>query len=114
MCAYDIKHCQPYYFQSGSIIPIVSGSCAVPGVFKPIVYEGKYLVDGGVYDNLPIDPHPDSAFMIASHVNPFNLRFQNTAQGVVGRAVRILISRNIEEQSKQCDLFIEPPKLASL
>ena len=31
-------------------------SMAVPGVAPPIAYEGELLCDGGVVDNLPIEP----------------------------------------------------------
>ena len=40
---------------SGSVAKAVSGSCAVPGIFKPVVYNDMHLVDGGLRNNLPID-----------------------------------------------------------
>ena len=37
-------------------IPIaVRASCAYPGVFKPVILEGRYLVDGGVTSPLPVE-----------------------------------------------------------
>ena len=33
----------------------VHARCSVPGIFEPVYMEGRYLVDGGVVDNLPVD-----------------------------------------------------------
>lgn len=38
----------------GALIPALCGSSAVPGVFKPFSYLGRYLVDGGAVDPVPV------------------------------------------------------------
>ena len=38
----------------GLLIPALSGSAAVPGVFKPVPYLGRYLIDGGAVDPVPV------------------------------------------------------------
>ncbi|MEO5890077.1 MAG: patatin-like phospholipase family protein [Ferruginibacter sp.] len=40
----------------GLISKMVRASIAIPGVFPPVVIDGQLHVDGGVVDNLPIDP----------------------------------------------------------
>ncbi|MCB9993265.1 MAG: patatin-like phospholipase family protein [Hyphomicrobiaceae bacterium] len=40
---------------SGPLIPAISGSVAIPSVFKPVHYEGRVLVDGSVVNPLPLD-----------------------------------------------------------
>jgi NTE family protein len=39
----------------GSVARAVHASSAIPGVFEPVLHDGKLLVDGGVVDNIPID-----------------------------------------------------------
>lgn len=51
----DIKTGNEIDFSSGDIVPIICGSCAIPGVFYPVHYDGKVLVDGGVTNNIPAD-----------------------------------------------------------
>lgn len=34
-------------------------SCAIPGLLPPVLHEGELLVDGGVIDNLPVQPMLD-------------------------------------------------------
>ncbi len=40
-------------FGGGELIPPIMASSAVPGVFNPVFYKGRYLVDGGVVDPIP-------------------------------------------------------------
>ncbi len=39
--------------EKGDLISAVRASCAIPGVFVPVEYEGKLLIDGGVIANMP-------------------------------------------------------------
>jgi len=38
----------------GPLIPALCGSAAVPGLFKPVAYFGRHLVDGGTVDPIPV------------------------------------------------------------
>jgi NTE family protein len=42
-------------FDSGPIIPAVAASFALPGIFRPVVQDGRVLVDGGSVNPLPYD-----------------------------------------------------------
>jgi NTE family protein len=42
-------------FKAGPIIPAVAASFALPGIFKPVVMDGRVLVDGGSVNPLPYD-----------------------------------------------------------
>lgn len=53
--AVDIRSGQEIHFASGDLAPIITGSCAIPGVFCPVKYRNMLLVDGGVSNNIPAD-----------------------------------------------------------
>ena len=38
---------------SGDLATAIRASCAIPGVFAPVEYDGKLLIDGGVVANVP-------------------------------------------------------------
>ncbi|CAN5586495.1 patatin-like phospholipase family protein [soil metagenome] len=38
---------------SGDLAEAIRASCAIPGVFAPVEYDGKILIDGGVVANVP-------------------------------------------------------------
>lgn len=42
-------------FETGELIPAVKASMAVPGLFAPVAYEDRLLVDGGTVNPLPYD-----------------------------------------------------------
>ena len=51
----DAKTGKEIVFDSGNLAKAVAGSCAVPGVFYPVVYNNMTLIDGGVMNNIPAD-----------------------------------------------------------
>ncbi len=51
----DAKTGKEVVFDSGLLSKAVAGSCAVPGVFYPVVYNNMTLIDGGVMNNIPAD-----------------------------------------------------------
>lgn len=54
--ALDIQSGDEVIFQSGSLAEAVQASCAIPGIFPPFIKENRVLVDGGVIDNIPLEP----------------------------------------------------------
>lgn len=53
--ATDIVTGDKVVFSEGDMALAIRASMSVPGVFAPVRYQGRLLVDGGVVDNLPID-----------------------------------------------------------
>jgi len=50
--ATDLRSGEPVIFRKGSIRDAVRASTSIPGVFVPVAFENKLLVDGGVLGNL--------------------------------------------------------------
>ncbi len=42
-------------FRSGPVQPAVAGSAAIPGLIRPVLHEGRVLIDGGAINPLPFD-----------------------------------------------------------
>ncbi len=53
--AADIETGRPAVLAAGDLATAMRASMAVPGVFAPVPWEGRLLVDGGIARNLPID-----------------------------------------------------------
>jgi NTE family protein len=41
-------------FDKGKVVDAVMASTAIPGVFKPMIINDEFLVDGGVVENVPV------------------------------------------------------------
>jgi NTE family protein len=52
-------------FTEGPLVPALAASMAIPGLFRPVVIDGRVYVDGGVAANLPIEALPDDMPVIA-------------------------------------------------
>lgn len=42
-------------FREGEVAPAARASSTIPGIFDPVEYRHRYLVDGGLFDNIPSD-----------------------------------------------------------
>ncbi|GAB3195543.1 NTE family protein [Pontibacter aydingkolensis] len=101
------------YFSTGKLIQPLLASSAVPILYRPILFEGKLLNDGGLLNNLPVDPlHTNCDFKIAVHVNPINHQAQITnIRSMVERTLLLAINNNVKLRMHLCDLLIEPQEL---
>jgi len=52
--ATDLQTGREVWFQSGSLLEAVRASIALPGLFSPVLHQGRWLVDGGLVDPLPV------------------------------------------------------------
>lgn len=113
--ATDIYAGEAVFFQSGELARPVLASCCLPGLFAPMEYEGKYLVDGGVLNNMPVGPLIGKVdFMIGVHCNPFKLqRPPQSTREVVSRSLILAVHAKTKKLFEKCDLLIESPLLGN-
>lgn len=52
--ATDIVHGQQVVLRTGPVISAVRASISVPGIFTPVNVRGRYLVDGGLINMVPV------------------------------------------------------------
>lgn len=51
--ACDLETGEEIVLKDGDLIEAVRASCAIPGVFAPVLRDGRMLIDGGVIANVP-------------------------------------------------------------
>jgi len=52
--ATDLHSGQEIWLREGRVSTAISASIAVPGLFRPVLYDGRYLVDGSVVNPIPV------------------------------------------------------------
>ncbi len=108
--AADLRDGSVVVLGSGDLARAVRASMAVPGVFSPVVIDGRTLVDGGIADNLPTAQARalGASYIIASDVLQPELDELPTSRVAIGvRALRLLIE-NASPPGPEPDVFIAP------
>jgi NTE family protein len=111
--ATDLNHGKAVYFSKGDLITTVIASSSIPVLFKPVIINKIYYVDGGVLDNLPIKPIENKCRrIIGSFVNPAG--YEESMSGLIKIAVRTFMldqTKEAEGKAGRFDLFIAPDEL---
>ncbi len=53
--ASDIVHGEEVVFTMGNIMRAIKASCSLPGLFTPVVWGDKILIDGGLFNIIPVE-----------------------------------------------------------
>ncbi len=113
VCITDFVNEKPLYLSQGDIQKLIVASCAIPWVFDTIEYEDTILVDGWIFDNMPVS-HSRGLPIIASHVNPRIFDKINPTKDIATRSIEMMMSRDVAQHAQECELFFEPQELTSI
>ncbi len=115
VAATDLEHGGQHIIHEGELIPVLMAAMAIPVVFPAVAIEGVFHVDGGLSNNLPVEPFMHrKQDVIAVYVNPLP-PFKPGRRSMIGTLDRVwhLNFREMVTRSAQgCHLFIEPPELS--
>jgi len=110
--AVDLKTGQREVMTSGPIRDAVRASTSVPGIFEPVPYRGKLLVDGGVLGNLPdIARTLGADFVIGVNISKKRSDLSREAPGiltVILESISIMGEEIIRLNRDKFDVLIEP------
>ncbi len=98
-------------FKSGLLAPAVRASISIPGVFHPVEFKGKILVDGAVVAGVPVSiaKQMEGDITIAVNVGFNHTQHQvNNIFDVMSKVMDIMGNRLDEQQTKLADLTITP------
>lgn len=109
----DLNTLRPVIFYGGSIPLAVRASIAIPGIFAPVKYQGHYLVDGAIMENLPAEvAKKDLRSDVVIAVLLPSVEFTDTdvasVVGVFARAFSAGTARNERESVKLANVLLSP------
>ena len=108
----DLKTGKEVDFDYGNVAKVVSGSCAVPGVFTPVVYEDMHLIDGGLRNNVPADVVKKMGANVVFAIDVNHLRGTGTQStstiSVLSSTIGIMMQAKIDKTMECADLIFEP------
>jgi NTE family protein len=105
----DLRTGEAVIFREGDLKMPVRASCSFPGMFVPIEYNGRLLIDGVVVGSVPVMALRGMDLVVAVNVqsNGFPQKPRSLFE-VVGESFRI--AQNLAQSTwrDHCDLAIEP------
>ncbi len=106
----------PEYWDKGDITTALLCSSSLPFFFEPVCVNGKLYVDGGLMNNLPVEPLIDKCdYIIGVEVNPlWKEKNLNNIVSISLRSFYLAIRSNIEVRKRYCNVFIQPPSLSKI
>lgn len=110
VAATNIRTGKTDYFTGGDLTGALCASSCIPVLFDPVKYNDEFYLDGGILNNLPVEPlKGQNKVIIGCHANPIDPDFNATnARLVMERALLLAISCNAYNRRDDCDFFIEP------
>src|SRR3984957_15376789 len=113
--ATDLESGEAVLLDKGDLAIAMRASISAPGVFAPVDYRGRLLVDGGLAENLPINVARamNADILIVSDVSfPLQSRAQlDSALSISNQMLAILVRKDSDRQRSSLspqDVLIEP------
>lgn len=108
----DVYTGEAIIFRDGDVASAVRASMNLPGIFRPLEYRHRFLVDGGVVDYIPVDAARllGAEWTLASvtETDFTTARPENVLESLL-QVIDIRGSYLSRQQRKQADFLIEPP-----
>ncbi|ESY65141.1 patatin-like phospholipase family protein [Mesorhizobium sp. M0051] len=101
-------------FDDGDLHSALAASAAIPAVFRPVMRDGRLLIDGGIYNPVPFDLiENDADIIIGVDVvgAPVELdRKHPTTVDLIFGATQLMMQSIIANKLKQCrpDILVRP------
>lgn len=100
---------------SGPLFDVVTASSSIPLLFQPVEIGGQLYVDGGLLNNMPVEPiqplcDVTIAVNVMPHVQVANKAVQNVF-GIAQRCFDLSVLANTRPSIALCDLLIEPKEV---
>jgi len=110
IAATDILAGVTVYYSHGELVTPLRASCAYPGLFVPIQYEGRTLVDGFLTAPVPIEGTLllGAEIVIAVFLESGTVQQPRTFTDILSRSYNILQRHSDLAWRAQADIIIEP------
>jgi len=111
ICAADLLSGEPYYFTKGDLGIAIRASCAYPGLFQPVEFEGRLLVDGFLIGPVPVEAARTigAEFVIGVYLGMSGPAPRPKHMGeVLWRSFAIMQQQALQRRDRSADVLICP------
>lgn len=108
----DLTSGKEIVIKKGNLPLAMRTSMAVPGVFQPVYRDGMVLVDGGIFNNFPVDVAKEMGADITIGVDLSTEAFvqpdYNNLMSIANRITFLLGEEKYRKNKKEVDLYMNP------
>jgi NTE family protein len=107
--AADLRTGEEVIFREGELMMPLRASCSFPGLFVPIEYRGRLLIDGAIVNSVPVSALSGVDVVVGVNIRSSALeRSPTNLFEIVGESFRIAQNLNQSSWRDHSDLVIEP------
>jgi NTE family protein len=111
--ATDIRNAEVVVFDSGWLGRALRATVAIPGVFAPVTFEDKVLVDGGVLNNVPADVVrqtglADRVIAVDVGADAATKKRYDTIFGVLDETLNVMMRSGTRRALESADIVLMP------
>lgn len=109
-CATNLDSGKYEIFNSGDLHSSVIASASIPIVFQPVEINNNLYIDGGLFNNLPIQPLIENGYknIIGVHADNYKHSDKNDTYAVAEKVFANILNHNVRPNLIKCDYVIEP------
>ena len=109
--AADLNTGEKIIFREGELAPALRASSSIPGIFEPVYYRHRLLVDGGIVEKIPLE----AAFLLGAEFTvavdvgetQYDEEFDNILN-ILGQVITIQSRLLTKKNMAAADVLIEP------
>lgn len=95
--------------ESGNLALAVTASASIPILFEPVEINNQHYVDGGLFNNLPVEPFLNKyKNILGVHVNNYKNSKAKNIRNVAERIFTLVSKQNVVPNLEKCTFVIEP------
>jgi NTE family protein len=109
--ATDLVTGERVVFREGEVAKAARASATIPGLFDPVEFRHRFLVDGGLYDNIPTDVAKimNADIIIAVSVSAdYSKNDVSSVFMILMQSIYIQGRQLEEERTRKADILIQP------
>ncbi|HKL83761.1 MAG TPA: cyclic nucleotide-binding and patatin-like phospholipase domain-containing protein [Desulfobacter sp.] len=111
----DILNEEEVIFETGDVTDAVRSSIAIPAVFSPFKHQGRWMVDGGLLNPVPVDvllrKGADMVIAVSIESKPSQAKIQNKDPGIkqiISQTISIVHGKAASDFVKNANLVLYP------
>lgn len=110
--ATDLNTGETILLERGSLAKAIRASSSIPGIFVPVTFDNRTLVDGGVTNNVPCDVAKAKGADIIIAVNlqkdVKNLTAGESLVDIIGQSISLMMRESSRSKLACADVVVEP------